>query len=150
MLKPASQKSSCLLLNTRDARMLVPRNLVAEVLRHSFVEYSESPDSGLAFFEWRGCQVPLINAVASANDDGGGEDYRVVVFYGLKDARVLPFYGMTVEGGPQLLQVADDDLEEVTEAALHPSELMKIQVNGAQAFIPKVDYFENLILKRIH
>jgi hypothetical protein len=132
--------------------LLVPRNIVAEVLRYSFVEFNEDDDSGINSFDWRGCNVPLISNsllgdIAEADLD---EDTRVVICYGLQNNHVLPFYGFTVLKSPQLLQLTETDMTEITDAPLHPGELMKVTMEDAEVIIPKVEYFETPVLKLIH
>ena len=146
------QKASCLLLSTKSCQMLVPRNIVAEVLRYSFVEFNEEDDSGLHSFAWRGCSVPLIsNSLLGEITEGDlDEDTRVVICYGLKDNHMLPFYGFTVLKSPQLLQLTESDMTELTEVPLHPGELMKVTLQDAEVIIPKVEYFEDPVLKNIH
>ena len=78
------------------------------------------------------------------------EDTRVVICYGLKNNRMLPFYGFTVLKSPQLLQLTESDMAEITEVPLHPGELMKVTLQDAEVIIPKVEYFEDPVLKLIH
>ena len=63
---------------------------------------------------------------------------------------MLPFYGFTVLKSPQLLQLTESDMTEITEVPLHPGELMKITLQDAEVIIPKVEYFEDPVLKIIH
>lgn len=149
MTEESQRKGSCLLLGINDLQMLVPRTIVAEVIRHSFLDFRTDESSGLDSFEWRGCQVPLIRnkVLGDIPESTIDEESRVVIFYGLKKPQQLPFYGVTVTRSPQLLQVGDEDLEEVQGQSLHPAELMKVRVKDSEAFIPKVDHFENALLQ---
>lgn len=148
----AGRTGSCVLLKGSNTQMLVPRNLVAEVIRHHFVVLREDDETGLCSFVWRGCRVPHVRNTLLGELAAGDniEDARMVVFYGLKNTRVLPFYGFSVSHRPRLLQAGEEDLEEIRDAALHPGELMRVAVNGTEAFVPRVDYFEDSILKLIH
>lgn len=144
-------RASCFLLSARQRQLLVPRNLVAEVVRHSFVEFSEHEESGLVMFSWRGCSVPhvndsLENGITTKDID---EESRVVVCYGLVNNRKLPFYGITVTVSPQPLQLADNDLEVMADAQLSSDELMKVKFQDKELCIPKVEYLEKSILKLV-
>ena len=152
MTEQGQQKASCMLLGISDKHMLVPRTIVAEVVRYSFINFRRDEIRGVSSFEWRGCQVPHLesNVVGSKEDAEIDDEARVVIFYGLKDSQKLPFYGMTVRRSPQLVQVGDEDLEELESESLHPGELMKVRVKEVDAFIPKVDHLENSLLKLLN
>jgi hypothetical protein len=143
------QKASCMLLGISGKQMLVPRNMIAEVVRHSFINFRRDEIRGINSFEWRGCQVPHVesNVVGSENASAIDDEARVVIFYGLRDSRKMPFYGMTVNRSPQLLQVGDEDMEEIAPESSHPGELMQVRIKDVNAFIPKVDHIENSLLK---
>lgn len=141
-----------MLLGISDKNMLVPRTIVAEVVRYSFINFRKDEIRGISSFEWRGCQVPHLgsNVVGSTDDAVIDDEARVVIFYGLKDSQKLPFYGMTVRRSPQLVQVGDEDLEEIEAESLHPGELMQVRIKDVDAFIPKVDHLENSLLKLLN
>lgn len=152
MAEHNQQKASCMLLGLSDRQMLVPRNMIAEVVRFSFINFRRDEIRGINSFEWRGCQVPHVesNVVGNEKDDVIDDEARVVIFYGLKDSQKMPFYGMTVNRSPQLLQVGDEDLEEIDPETLHPAELMQVRIKDVEAFIPKVDHIENSLLKLLN
>ena len=152
MSEHGQQKASCMLLGISDKHMLVPRNIVAEVVRYSFITFRKDEIRGIDSFEWRGCQVPHLagNVVGSKQDADIDDEARVVIFYGLKDSKKLPYYGMTIRRSPQLVQVGDEDLEEMEAVDLHPGELMKVRIKDVDAFIPKVDHLENSLLKLLN
>jgi len=152
MSEHGQQKASCMLLGISDKHMLVPRNIVAEVVRYSFITFRKDEIRGIDSFEWRGCQVLHLagNVVGSKEDADIDDEARVVIFYGLKDSKKLPYYGMTIRCSPQLVQVGDEDLEEMEAVDLHPGELMKVRIKDVDAFIPKVDHLENSLLKLLN
>jgi len=152
MSGPEPQKASCMLLGLKDRQMLVPRTMVAEIVRYSFINFEQDEMRGIDSFEWRGCQVPHLksNVIGIEEDTEFDDEARVVIFYGLKDTQKMPFYGMTVNRSPQLLQVGDEDLEEIDVESLHPAELMQVRIKDGEAFIPKVDQIENSLLKLLN
>lgn len=143
-----SRNGSCLLLPINDLHMLVPRNMVAEVIPYSFLKFELDAQTGLERFEWRGRLVPVISSDRPGDLSGAqdNEEAQVAIFYGLKNQKQLPFYSFAITGNPKLLRVSEGDLEELTDVELHPAELMRISLNEHIAFIPKVDHFENIIL----
>ncbi len=152
MNKQEIQSASCMMLKTNEQQWLVPRNIIAEVIKYSFVDASRDKDSGLSFIEWRGCRLPHITLFKSEGvieTESSGEN-RVVIVYGLQNPGILPYYSFQISKSPQLLQVSESDLKQIHTPNLHPGELMQVEVDGIKAIIPQVDYFENSILKRIH
>ena len=151
LLKVDQQKSSCLLLGLNELNMLVPRALVAEVIKYAFVEIKHDETTGLNSFDWRGCQVPMVpgDLIGQLDAKEFDEEARVLIFYGLRHPQDLPFYAITATKSPQLLQVGDEDLVEDIESELQAVELMKIVINGSGAFIPKIDYLENATLESL-
>lgn len=149
MSETGQQKASCMLLGISGKHMLVPRTIVAEVVRYSFINFRKDEIRGIDSFEWRGCQVPHVqsNVIGGTDDTEIDDEARMVIFYGLKDSQKLPFYGLTVRRSPQLVQVGDADLEEIDTESLHPGELMQVRIKDVDAFIPKVDHLENSLLK---
>ncbi len=146
------QAASCMILKTNEQQWLVPRNIVAEVIKYSFINTSEDKDSGMSFIEWRGCRLPHITLFKPGQcvKPEASEENRVVIVYGLQNPGILPYYSFQISKSPQLLQVGDNDLTQIKTQSLHPGELMQVEVDGIKAIIPQVDYFENSILKRIH
>lgn len=145
----SQQKASCMLLGINDKYMLVPRTMIAEVVRYSFIKVHKDEIRGINAFEWRGCQVPHLesNVIGNGEADKIDDEARVVIFYGLKDSKKMPFYGLTISRSPQLVQVGNADLEEFTPETVHPGELMNVRIKDVEAFIPKVDHIENTLLK---
>jgi len=146
------QSASCMILKTNEQQWLVPRNIIAEVIKYSFIDASEDKDSGLSFIEWRGCRLPHITLFkpGEAVKTDTPEENRVVIVYGLQNPGILPYYSFQISKSPQLLQVDESDMKQINTQSLHPGQLMQVEVEGIKAFIPQVDYFENSILKRIH
>ena len=151
MAGTTNQKASCMLLKIGEQSMLVPRNIVAEIVRQSFLTIGEDSGKGLRTFEWRGCQVPCVSTglLGGISEGDVDENTRMVIFYGMKNTNALPFYGFMVSEGPQLLQLGEDDIQEVKAGGLDAGELMQVDVKGNRAFIPKIDYFEDSILKML-
>jgi hypothetical protein len=144
------REGNCMLLSFDTHQMLLPRNVVAEVIRHGFVNLERRPE-GLQLFEWRGRHVPLLEheeltALCAVQP---GEETRIAVMHGLKDLRKLPFYGIAISRSPKLLRVSEKDIAMVECAQLGRAELMRVRLEEGEAFIPKVDYLENLILEML-
>ena len=149
----ASQREgNCLLLTLNVLRMLVPRNLVAEVVRFSYLRFTQDPRSGLQVFDWRGRKVPHLNhAVLGERQEARvDDDTKVAVFHGLRNRELLPYYGFTITGSPRLMRLNEGELEQIVDTPLHPGELMRIRLAENEAFIPKVDHFEITLIEKLN
>jgi hypothetical protein len=147
-----AREGNCMLLTLKEQHMLVPRNVVAEVIRFSFLRFNRDIHTGLEFFDWRGHSVPhLSNTVLGEKQEiECNEDTKVAVFHGLRNQQQLPYYGFTIARSPRLLRLSESDLEHIEDAKLHTGELMRVSMSHGEAFIPKVDYFENLIIELLN
>lgn len=143
----SAREGNCLLLTLNERQILVPRNLVAEVMRYSFLKFETDKRSGLQVFEWRGHQVPHLSGDMFGDKAEViiNEDTKVAILHGLKYQKQLPFYSFTLSRSPRLLRVSEADLKEIKGVELHPGELMQVSLENSTAFIPKVDHFENII-----
>jgi hypothetical protein len=144
------REGNCMLLAFDTAQMLLPRNVVAEVIRHAFVSLEQHP-AGLQQFEWRDRHVPLLEheELAALCAVQPGDETRIAVMHGLKDQRKLPFYGIAIARSPKLLRVSEKDIAVVECDQLGRAELMRVRLEEGEAFIPRVDYLENLILEML-
>jgi hypothetical protein len=145
-----AREGNCMLLAFDAHQMLLPRNIVAEVIRHTFVSL-EPHSAGLHQFEWRDRHVPLLEheELTSLFAVQPGEETRIAVMHGLKDQRKLPFYGIAIARSPKLLRVSEKDIAVVECDPLGRAELMRVTLAEGEAFIPRVDYLENLILEML-
>lgn len=149
---PAShdaREGNCMLLALQHQNMLVPRNIVAEVIRLSVLRFIRDQHSGLDFFEWRGHKVPLLGSsmLGEAHAVECTDDSKVAVLYGLRSQEQLPYYGITIARSPRLLRLSENDLEHIAGVQLHSGEVMRVRMDQGEAFIPKVDYFESLTIE---
>ena len=139
---------NCMLLTLNSLRMLVPRNIVAEVVRYSFLRFTRDADSDLEYFDWRGRRVPHVKSAALCGDAEPevNEDTKVAVFHGLRNRDLLPYYGFTISGSPRLLRVSEADITQLDTATMHPAEVMRVTIDQGEACIPKVDHIETTLL----
>lgn len=148
----AARECNCLLLALNEQRLLVPRNLVAEVLPHSFLNLAQDPETGVELFDWRGRRVPLLPAavLGEKQEAEDTDETRVAVFHGLRNREELPYYGLTISCSPRLMRLYEQDIEEVTDATLHPTELMRVMIDEGEAGIPDVDHLEDALIAMLN
>lgn len=148
----AGRECNCLLLTLNEQRLLVPRNLVAEVLPHALLRLDRDPETGVELFDWRGRRVPHLPAslLGEQQEAEDNDETRVAVFHGLRDREELPYYGLTISGSPRLMRLYEQDVEEVTEATLHPSQAMRVRIDEGEASIPDVDQVEGALIAMLN
>jgi chemosensory pili system protein ChpC len=107
-----------LLIPLRDARILVPRMCVAEVIAFADTEKrpdGEGPDWLLGSVDWNGRRVPVISLdAAEAQEEAHpvrkGSRSRIVIFHAIGGKLKGGFYGVLTQGFPQLVRVNRDVL----------------------------------------
>lgn len=100
-----------LLIPLADARLLVPRACVAEVVSYQTPTPMESaPPWYLGLVNWNARSLPLISfecACGQAVPPTGGRS-RVVVFHALSGRLDAGYFGIVSQGFPQLVRVSND------------------------------------------
>lgn len=107
-----------LLIPLRDARILVPRMCVAEVIAFAETERrddDDAPDWLLGSVDWNGRRVPVVtldNAAAENDSEPArkGSRSRIVVFHAFGGRLKTGYYGILTQGFPQLVRVNRDVL----------------------------------------
>ena len=107
-----------LLIPLREARILVPRMCVAEVIAFGETERREdddAPDWLLGSVDWNGRRVPVISLDDAGSDDGErvikkGSRSRIVIFHSIGGGLKSGYYGVLTQGFPQLVRVNRDVL----------------------------------------
>lgn len=101
-----------LLVPLYQARLIVPRSCVAEVVRFTLPQGrgSKSPDWFRGFVNWNNLQVPVVSIEELCDMpsiEPGGRT-RIAVFNGLSDVLGGRVFGVLTEGFPQLVRVNRD------------------------------------------
>lgn len=141
-----------LLIPLRDARLLVPRMCVAEVI--AFADTARSRDDAapewyLGAIEWNNRRVPVVSF-----DGANGEERktkrsrtRVVVFHAITQELKGGYYGILTQGFPQLVRVNADVLGLETEQPLPANipALCRARMIHEYPVIPDVERLEKMI-----
>ena len=138
----------CLLIDIGRNRLIVPRVLVVEIIDFEGLALDNSYASEIAMFSWRGVDVPLVatQVIDPEYQDDFTPDSKVVIFHGVARSATVPFYAIKTRRNPRLLNVAEDDIAELSSMTLlSEAELMCVDVNAETAIIPCVDYLESYI-----
>lgn len=143
-----SDLRQCLLVDIGKNRLIVPRVLVVEIIDFEGLALDNRYAPEIAMFSWRGVDVPLVatHVIDPESQDAFTTDSKVVIFHGVARSASVPFYAIKTRRNPRLLNVAEDDITELSSmTVLSEAELMCVDVNTEMAFIPCVDYLESYI-----
>lgn len=144
-----TERGQCLLVKLEPRQLLVPRVLVAEVVRHDVSALVATAHRDIRLFSWRGFRVPVLNAAVIHADcvQASGEDSKIVVFYGLSNQSRLPYYGVVASRNPRVVMVTEANVQPCGDQQQLPAaQGAVVTVGEDNAIIPKVDYLEKFIL----
>jgi chemotaxis signal transduction protein len=144
------EKGRCLLIRIDQYQLIVPRTLVAEVIRYEGSTLVNTAHPDIKLFHWRGFQVPLLNSrlINAACAQDTTDDSKIILFHGLLNHGKLPYYGFVVSRNPRLVTVSEDSVVmRGDQLDLLPSESARVTVEDEAASIPKVDFLEKFVLE---
>ena len=138
-----------------QARLIVPRACVAEIVRYS------PPQSGAAdaprwfrgFIGWNNLQVPVVSIEDLCNmptTDPGGRT-RIAIFNGLSGILGGRVFGLLTEGFPQLVRV-NREVMELYDEREWPEDgpiICQIRMINEHPMIPNLEVIESLVQEQV-
>ena len=137
------------LIQVREARLLLPNATIAEVLSFATPEpVDNAPDWLLGRIRWRGWQLPLMSfsRFAGIAEEEGGLGSKVIVLKALGGDTRHPYFAMLTQGFPRLVTVTEaalatlDDSDEVPEGVL-----ARVRMNEDEAIVPDLAALEESV-----
>ena len=137
------------LIQVKDARLLLPNATIAEVLSFATPEpVDNAPDWLLGRIRWRGWQLPLMSfsRFAGIAEEEGGLGSKVIVLKALGGDTRHPYFAMLTQGFPRLVTVTEaalatlDDSDEVPEGVL-----ARVRMNEDEAIVPDLAALEESV-----
>ncbi len=127
--------------------LLLPNANVAEVIQYKQPEpLKGAPEWLLGFIHWREIKVPLLayeSVIGQSKPSTSGVKWIIIV-NSLGGKNDLPFFGILVQGKPQLIQVDESVVTPMTSKE-QKGVLRHVHVHGDPALIPDPDYLESMI-----
>lgn len=149
-MSAAAPALRCQLLPLKGEQLLLPSTAIAEIVRLSPLEPVEgAPPWLLGHLAWRDRPIPVVSFEAACDEDVpvDARQSKIVVLNALGGHAQLHFFGLVVQGMPQLLQVSEDNLAVIEhETELHQLMHCHVIVSGATAVIPDLDVLEERLL----
>ena len=141
----------CVLLKVNENVLMLPNSALVEIVPvRNIINVANKPRWMLGYLDWRGNSVPL---VAFETMDGvrmpslANPDVRAAVVYAIGDDKKIPFMAFLVQGVPQVVNVAADEIEVDAETVTHPAVAQKILLKGTQASVVEMAMLEGMIKK---
>jgi len=139
-----------LLVPLNQARLIVPRSCVEEVVRYASPEEEDSgPDWFRGFISWNGLRVPIVQfeeLCGLAAPNPGGRT-RVAIFNGLAGLVEDGVFGVLTEGFPQLVRV-NRDVMQVHDEHAWPDDgpvICQIKMINEYPLIPDLEKIESMV-----
>lgn len=139
----------CVLIPLTDRQLLLPSVSIAEVVDHATeLETGDTPPWLAGYLDWRGLRLPVVSYEAA----NGGQTVlpeigrgRVVVLntIGPQSSR-LPFLALVTQGIPSQTRLEASQVLASAGSEAGPADLMQVGLEGEQAWIPDLEYLEEL------
>ncbi len=151
----ATEEIYTLLVPLHQARLIVPRVCVAEIIRYSPPQgrAGDMPDWFRGFVAWNDRRVPIVQVETlcglPASDPGGRT--RIAVFNGLSGHEESIVFGVLTEGFPQLLRV-NRSVMELHDEHEWPDDgpvICQIRMINEYPLIPDLERIESLVREQI-
>jgi chemosensory pili system protein ChpC len=139
-----------LLIPLHEARLIVPRACVAEVVGYSTpVPVEDAPPWYVGLLAWNGRQLPVLSFEAAAGHDlpAHGGRMRVVVFHATAGQLQPPFFGLLTQGFPQLVRVNAGVLSADGES--FPADgpvICRVRMANEAPLVPDLECLERMLL----
>lgn len=138
-----------------EARLIVPRSCVAEVVRYSEPEGrpAGAPDWFQGYIDWNSLQAPIISleTMCDMPSVAPGGRTRIAIFNGITEELQSRRFGILTEGFPQLVRV-NRGVMELHDEADWPDNgpiICQIRMINEYPLIPDLDSIEALVQEQI-
>ncbi|MCM0613659.1 chemotaxis protein CheW [Marinobacter sediminum] len=153
-MKDDSQTLSCVMIPMSERQLLLPNVTIAEVVDYASTDAgTNSPEWLVGYLDWRGLNLPVIS-YDSANGGTltvpGDNRGRIVVLNTIGEHhQEVPFVALVTQGIPSQARLAEDQIRKLDGEA-GPADLMQVEVDGENAWIPNLEYIESLARQSRH
>ncbi|MCK2150281.1 MULTISPECIES: chemotaxis protein CheW [Marinobacter] len=143
-----SQTLSCVMIPMGERQLLLPNVSIAEVVDYaSSSAGTDTPEWLVGFLDWRGLQLPVISYDAANGGSlsvPGANRGRIVVLNTIGEHHQrLPFIALVTQGIPSQARLTESQIKQLDGEA-GPADLMQVEVDGDNAWIPNLEYLEGL------
>lgn len=143
-----------LFMNVQDDTLLLPNSSIAEVIGvRELQSVSQAPVWMLGLFEWRNREIPLVsfeNIYKGTPVDANRKGQRVTVLKAIGQDPEFDFFGLLVQGMPQMIRITDQNIKRGDARNAPESSMVRVHADimGRHAIIPDLESLERVI-KRV-
>jgi len=146
----AIEELYCQLIPLRQLRLIVPRTVVAEVVRYAAPQTQASAPGWMrGFMSWNALRVPVISFEELCGRTPGepGGRTRIAILNAMSGRLDSGYYGLLTEGFPQLVRVNREvlRLDERQEWPVDGPVICQIRMINEYPLIPDLERIEALI-----
>ncbi|MEY3218721.1 MAG: hypothetical protein RIT27_78 [Pseudomonadota bacterium] len=146
-----SQSVRSLLIPLSSGWLLLPGAMVAEVIPFRAPDQPKRDGEWLkGWLKWREQTIPLISfeQLAHLELPNLTDNPRIVICYGVRNAKKLPFYGLSIPAIPLSVNVNESTLKSpLPIAEQHHGLLASVVVVNKTAWLPDIDYIEKCLIE---
>jgi len=149
-----SQTLSCVMIPMGDRQLLLPNVSIAEVVDYASSEAgADKPSWLVGYLDWRGLNLPVISydaANGGAQSVPSGNRGRIVVLNTIGEHhQQVPFMALVTQGIPSQARLTESQIKRLDGDA-GPADLMQVEIDGDDAWIPNLEYLESLAAESRH
>ena len=139
----------CMLAPMNAEAMLLPTNVIAEVIEYSPPEaLPDMPDWFLGQIEWENRQIPVFSYSALITGENPGAitpRARIMIIKSLSDSARVPYLGVLISDIPRLIHVEPDQLEHINDDRKSMGVFSHVSVQDQLAVIPDLERLTHLV-----
>lgn len=145
-----SQTLSCVMIPMGGRQLLLPNVSIAEVVDYaSSSAGTDTPEWLEGYLDWRGLQLPVISYDAANGGSlrvSGGNRGRIVVLNTIGEHhQKIPFIALVTQGIPSQARLTEKQIKRLDDdGEAGPADLMQVEIDGDNAWIPNLEYLEGL------
>lgn len=149
-----SQTLSCVMIPMGDRQLLLPNVSIAEVVDYASSDAgTDTPDWLVGYLDWRGLNLPVISydaANGGSRSVPSGNRGRIVVLNTIGEHhQQVPFMALVTQGIPSQARLTESQVKRL-DGDTGPADLMQVEVDGDNAWIPNLEYLESLAAESRH
>ena len=150
----ANQKIRALLAPLAQGNILLPNNVVAEVIAFTNPKpFENAPPWLLGELDWHDWQVPVVSFAALSGvvtAEPVSSDSRILIVKTLSDSTSIMYLGVHICGLPKLTTLNPESLETTEEQPQSPRVFAKVRLDEQDALIPELGEVTGLVEQAIY
>jgi len=150
----ASQEIRAILAPLAQSSILLPNNVVAEVIGFTDPKsFENAPSWLLGELDWHDWQVPVVSFATlcgAATADPVSSGSRILIVKTLSDSTSIMYLGVHINGLPKLTTLNSESLETMDDQPQSSTVFASVRLDGQEALIPELSEVTGLVEQAIY